>query len=58
MPARIVTGFDGTDSGEDALALGLVLARDPGRSALPLLVVPRVGHDGDAERGTGGGPAV
>jgi hypothetical protein len=28
------------------------------RSALPLLVVARVGHDGDAERGTGGGPAV
>ena len=37
MPATIVIGFDGTDSGEDALALGLVLARATG--AVPLVVV-------------------
>jgi nucleotide-binding universal stress UspA family protein len=37
VPARIVIGFDGTDSGEDALALGLVLAR--ATRAVPLVVV-------------------
>jgi nucleotide-binding universal stress UspA family protein len=34
---KIVIGFDGTDSGEDALALGLPLARATG--AVPLVVV-------------------
>ena len=37
MPAKIVIGFDGTDSGEDALALGLLLASATG--AVPLVVV-------------------
>jgi nucleotide-binding universal stress UspA family protein len=37
VPATIVIGFDGTDSGEDALALGLVLAR--GLGAVPLVTV-------------------
>jgi nucleotide-binding universal stress UspA family protein len=37
VPAKIVIGFDGTDSGEDALALGMVLAR-PTR-AVPLVTV-------------------
>ncbi len=37
MPATIVIGFDGTDSGEDALTLGLVLAR--GLGAVPLVTV-------------------
>jgi nucleotide-binding universal stress UspA family protein len=37
VPARIVIGFDGTDSGEDALALGLVLAR--ATRAVPLVTV-------------------
>ena len=37
MPARIVIGFDGTDSGEDALALGVLLAR--AMEAVPLVVV-------------------
>ena len=37
MPAKIVIGFDGTDSGEDALALGLLLAR--ATRAVPLVAV-------------------
>jgi nucleotide-binding universal stress UspA family protein len=37
VPARIVVGFDGTDSGEDALALGMLLAR--ATRAVPLVVV-------------------
>ncbi|HEV2872605.1 MAG TPA: universal stress protein [Actinomycetota bacterium] len=37
MPAKIVIGFDGTDSGEDALALGLLLARATG--AVPVVAV-------------------
>jgi nucleotide-binding universal stress UspA family protein len=37
VPAKIVIGFDGTDSGEDALALGLLLARSTG--AVPLVAV-------------------
>jgi nucleotide-binding universal stress UspA family protein len=37
VPATIVIGFDGTDSGEDALALGLVLAR--AIRAVPLVAV-------------------
>jgi nucleotide-binding universal stress UspA family protein len=37
VPARIVIGFDGTDSGEDALALGMLLAR--ATQAVPLVVV-------------------
>jgi nucleotide-binding universal stress UspA family protein len=37
VPATIVIGFDGTDSGEDALALGLLLASATG--AVPLVVV-------------------
>jgi nucleotide-binding universal stress UspA family protein len=37
VPARIVIGFDGTDSGEDALALGMLLAR--ATRAVPLVVV-------------------
>jgi nucleotide-binding universal stress UspA family protein len=37
VPARIVIGFDGTDSGEDALALGMLLARVT--RAVPLVVV-------------------
>jgi nucleotide-binding universal stress UspA family protein len=37
VPASIVIGFDGTDSGEDALALGLLLARATG--AVPLIAV-------------------
>ncbi len=37
MPATIVIGFDGTDSGEDALALGLLLAR--ATQAVPLVAV-------------------
>jgi nucleotide-binding universal stress UspA family protein len=37
VPAKIVIGFDGTDSGEDALALGLLLARATG--AVPVVAV-------------------
>ncbi len=37
MPVKIVIGFDGTDSGEDALALGLLLARATG--AVPVVAV-------------------
>jgi nucleotide-binding universal stress UspA family protein len=37
VAATIVIGFDGTDSGEDALALGVVLARATG--AVPLVTV-------------------
>ena len=37
MPGTIVIGFDGTDSGEDALALGLLLAR--ATRAVPLVAV-------------------
>jgi nucleotide-binding universal stress UspA family protein len=37
VPAKIVIGFDGSDSGEDALALGLLLARSTG--AVPLVAV-------------------
>jgi nucleotide-binding universal stress UspA family protein len=37
VPAKIVIGFDGTDSGEDALALGLLLARSTG--SVPLVAV-------------------
>ena len=37
MPAKIVIGFDGTDSGEDALALGMLLAR--ATRAVPLVAV-------------------
>jgi nucleotide-binding universal stress UspA family protein len=37
VPASIVIGFDGTDSGEDAVALGLVLAR--ATRAVPLVTV-------------------
>jgi nucleotide-binding universal stress UspA family protein len=37
VPARIVIGFDGTDSGEDALALGVLLAG--ATRAVPLVVV-------------------
>jgi nucleotide-binding universal stress UspA family protein len=37
VAAKIVIGFDGTDSGEDALALGMVLARATG--AVPLVTV-------------------
>jgi nucleotide-binding universal stress UspA family protein len=38
VPTRIVIGFDGTDSGEDALALGLLLARATGAVALVTVV--------------------
>jgi nucleotide-binding universal stress UspA family protein len=37
VPAKIVIGFDGTDSGEDALALGMLLAR--ATRAVPLVAV-------------------
>jgi nucleotide-binding universal stress UspA family protein len=37
VPGRIVIGFDGTDSGEDAIALGLVLAR--ATRTIPLVAV-------------------
>lgn len=37
MPGRIVIGFDGTDSGEDAIALGLILAR--ATRTIPLVTV-------------------
>ena len=37
MPGKIVIGFDGTDSGEDAIALGLVLAR--ATRTIPLVAV-------------------
>jgi nucleotide-binding universal stress UspA family protein len=37
VAARIVIGFDGTDSGEDALALGMLLAR--ATRAVPVVVV-------------------
>jgi nucleotide-binding universal stress UspA family protein len=37
VPGKIVIGFDGTDSGEDALALGIPLAR--AIEAVPLVVV-------------------
>jgi nucleotide-binding universal stress UspA family protein len=37
VPGTIVIGFDGTDSGEDALALGLLLAR--ATRAVPLVAV-------------------
>jgi nucleotide-binding universal stress UspA family protein len=37
VPGKIVIGFDGTDSGEDAIALGLVLAR--ATRAVPLVTV-------------------
>jgi nucleotide-binding universal stress UspA family protein len=37
VPGKLVVGFDGTDSGEDALALGLLLAR--ATRAVPLVTV-------------------
>jgi nucleotide-binding universal stress UspA family protein len=37
VPGKIVIGFDGTDSGEDALALGMLLAR--AARAVPLVTV-------------------
>jgi nucleotide-binding universal stress UspA family protein len=37
VPGKIVIGFDGTDSGEDALALGMLLAR--ATRAVPLVAV-------------------
>ena len=37
MPGKIVIGFDGTDSGEDAIALGLILAR--ATRTIPLVTV-------------------
>jgi nucleotide-binding universal stress UspA family protein len=37
VPGKIVIGFDGTDSGEDAIALGLVLAR--ATRTVPLVAV-------------------
>jgi nucleotide-binding universal stress UspA family protein len=37
VPGKIVIGFDGTDSGEDALALGLLLAR--ATRTVPLVAV-------------------
>jgi nucleotide-binding universal stress UspA family protein len=37
VPGKIVIGFDGSDSGEDALALGLLLAR--ATRAVPLVAV-------------------
>jgi nucleotide-binding universal stress UspA family protein len=37
VPGKIVIGFDGTDSGEDALALGLLLAR--ATRAVPLVAI-------------------
>jgi nucleotide-binding universal stress UspA family protein len=37
VPGKIVIGFDGTDSGEDAVALGLVLAR--ATRTVPLVAV-------------------
>jgi nucleotide-binding universal stress UspA family protein len=37
VPGKIVIGFDGTDSGEDALALGMLLARATG--AVPVVAV-------------------
>jgi nucleotide-binding universal stress UspA family protein len=37
VPGKIVIGFDGTDSGEDALALGMLLAR--ATRAVPLVTV-------------------
>ena len=40
MPGKIVIGFDGTDSGEDALALGLLLARANG--TVPLVAITSV----------------
>jgi nucleotide-binding universal stress UspA family protein len=37
VPGKVVIGFDGSDSGEDALALGLVLCRSTG--AVPVVAV-------------------
>ena len=41
MPATIVIGFDGTDSGEDALALGMLLARATGDVPLVAVIHPQ-----------------
>jgi nucleotide-binding universal stress UspA family protein len=38
---RIALGFDGTEQGYDALALGELLARAGGGSLVPTFVVPR-----------------
>jgi nucleotide-binding universal stress UspA family protein len=40
VPGTIVIGFDGSDSGEDALALGLVLCRATGAAPLVAAVYP------------------
>jgi nucleotide-binding universal stress UspA family protein len=40
VPGTIVIGFDGSDSGEDALALGLVLCRATGASPVVAAVYP------------------
>ena len=40
MSGRIVIGFDGSDSGEDALALGLVLCRATGQAPVVAAVYP------------------
>jgi nucleotide-binding universal stress UspA family protein len=41
VPGRIVIGFDGTDCGEDALALGMLLARATGDVPLVAVVHPQ-----------------
>jgi nucleotide-binding universal stress UspA family protein len=41
VPATIVIGFDGTDSGEDALALGMLLARATGDVPLVAVIHPQ-----------------
>jgi nucleotide-binding universal stress UspA family protein len=41
VPGKIVIGFDGTDSGEDALALGLLLARATRAEALVAVIHPQ-----------------
>jgi nucleotide-binding universal stress UspA family protein len=41
VPAKIVIGFDGTDSGEDALALGMLLARATGDVPLVAVIHPQ-----------------
>jgi nucleotide-binding universal stress UspA family protein len=41
VPAKIVIGFDGTDSGEDALALGMLLAGATGSVPLVTVVHPQ-----------------
>jgi nucleotide-binding universal stress UspA family protein len=48
MPPKVIIGFDGADSGEDALVLGLLLARATGDDPLVVAVYP-----GEYESGMG-----